>query len=87
MQLNFLSEYLSITNLVADPINNFTVITGINGAGKTHLLQAILYGNLKLEGVEPAEIVYFNYDRFSIDPKLNITQSQNKINIINPKVN
>ena len=78
MQLSFAQRHVSITSLEADPLPKFAAITGLNGAGKTHLLQAILAGRVKVAGVTPAEIVYFNYGDFSVDPKYNATQAADK---------
>lgn len=78
MQLSFAQRHVSITSLAADPLPKFAAITGLNGAGKTHLLQAILAGKVKVAGVTPAEIVYFNYGDFSVDPKYSATQAADK---------
>ena len=78
MQLTFSKPHVSITSLIADPLPKFAVVTGLNGAGKTHLLKAILAGHVAVEGVTPAEIVYFNYGDFSVDPNYNAKQATDK---------
>ena len=78
MQLKYLKTHISISSLTADPLPDFAVITGLNGSGKTHLLKAILSGSVQIEGVSTAEIVYFNYGNFSIDPGYNATQATDK---------
>ena len=78
MQLNFLRPHISITSLDADTLPEFAAVTGLNGAGKTHLLKAILAGHVQIHGVTPAEIVYFNYGDFSVDAQYNATQAIDK---------
>lgn len=75
MQLNFLQPHISITSLDADPLTPFAAITGLNGAGKTHLLQALLAGHVQIQGVTATEIVYFNYADFSVDANYTATQA------------
>jgi hypothetical protein len=41
MKLSFASPFLSIQSFPTIDLPPFTLITGVNGAGKTHLLQAI----------------------------------------------
>lgn len=67
MNLTFQREYKSIKGLPIDSLPNFTIITGLNGAGKTHLLEAIHQGALKISDVERAKIKY--YDWRSLAPK------------------
>lgn len=44
--LNFSSVYRSIKQLDETNLPNFVVLTGLNGSGKSHLLNAILNGNV-----------------------------------------
>ena len=44
--LNFSSFYRSIKQLDETNLPNFVVLTGLNGSGKSHLLNAILNGNV-----------------------------------------
>ena len=46
MKLTFNSPYLSIRSLPETTLPDFTVITGVNGSGKTHLLEAIQKGHV-----------------------------------------
>jgi len=46
MQLRFTSPHLSITDFPTIDLSEFSLITGVNGSGKTHLLQAIANGNI-----------------------------------------
>ena len=61
MQLTFQNEFKSIRHLPASELPDFTVITGANGAGKTHLLQALVNGSLRVPGIEPDKIKYYNW--------------------------
>jgi len=66
MKLISKSPNLSITRFDAIEINDFSVITGKNGSGKTHFLNAIKIGCIDIEGIETIEIVYYNYNDFTI---------------------
>lgn len=66
MQIEFINEYLSISNFDSYEIPEFTLITGLNGSGKTHLLKAIEKGfirtNLKITShTYNNATAYFNY--------------------------
>lgn len=66
MELSFVRSFNSITELNTIEINDFSVLTGINGSGKTHLLQAIENGAIMIKDVELQEIVYYNYSDFNL---------------------
>lgn len=51
MQISFLSPHKSITSFPAIELPDFVVLTGVNGAGKSHLLQALELGNVAIEGI------------------------------------
>ncbi|UML92144.1 AAA family ATPase [Shewanella xiamenensis] len=66
MKIEFINEYLSISDFDSYEIPEFTLITGLNGSGKTHLLKAIETGsirtNLKISpNINSRPIAYFNY--------------------------
>lgn len=74
MKINFKSNFLSITSFPTIEVKDFTILTGKNGTGKTHLLNAIKNGNVEIEGIDKAEIVYYNYNTFNVQtakPQLN----------------
>lgn len=82
MMLKFKNRYLSIEKFKETEIPDFTVLTGVNGAGKTHLLEAIQRKDVVIEGFEDANIIYFNYLNFyleneSIFNAQNISQERN----------
>ena len=64
MILKFLNNYASITEFSDINIPNFTVITGVNGSGKTHLLKGIEKGFIRIEGNPTDKIKYFDYQSF-----------------------
>lgn len=53
MKLLFQRPFKSIRNLEAVELPDFVVLTGVNGAGKSHLLEAIENGSINIEGVQP----------------------------------
>jgi ABC-type lipoprotein export system ATPase subunit len=54
MRLHFVKPHSSITASVTnDDLANFIVLSGPNGSGKTHLLEAIDNGSVTLDGVPP----------------------------------
>src|SRR5262245_34695985 len=46
MKLNFKSEYLSIRNFSEIELPKFVLVTGVNGTGKSHALEAIHQGRI-----------------------------------------
>jgi ABC-type uncharacterized transport system ATPase component len=51
MKLLFSAPYKSIRFLPTVELPDFVVLTGVNGAGKSHLLQAIEMGAIQIEGI------------------------------------
>lgn len=66
MKLTFSQQHKSITGLPSVELPNFVVITGKNGSGKTHLLEAIKAGAVVAEELPRAEgnILSFNWGNF-----------------------
>lgn len=54
MKLSFETPYLSITSFTSVEVPDFTLITGLNGSGKTHLLQALVRGDVLIDGTRAA---------------------------------
>lgn len=67
MQLSFQSKYLSITEFAPVDLPDLVVLTGVNGAGKSHLMDAINRGHVAVHGIDNAHIVLFNYETFRLD--------------------
>lgn len=67
MKLIYQRVHLSIDTFHPVEIPNFTVLTGENGSGKSHLLQAIERRHVTVEGMENPHIVLFNYETFRLD--------------------
>lgn len=100
MKLKHISDYLSIKQFDEIELNDFTVITGVNGAGKSHFLSAINNGNIKIKGIDSENIVLYNYNDFNV-VNIDLNQAnnhnselknkqqffQNKSNIANQKFN
>lgn len=60
-------EHLSISQFNPIELPEFTVLTGVNGSGKSHLLDAIEKRRVVIEGMDNANIVLFNYETFKLE--------------------
>ena len=67
MKLVFQKKHFSITALEPTELPAFTVLTGVNGSGKSHLLEAINLKAVKVADKENPRIVLFNYENFRLD--------------------
>jgi energy-coupling factor transporter ATP-binding protein EcfA2 len=76
LRLVYQSTYLSIEQFNPIEVPNFVVLTGVNGSGKSHLLEAIEKRQVAVEGVSIPHIVLFNYETFRLDnePAFNAQQ-------------
>lgn len=61
MKLKLINPYLSIRSLPDTTLPPFTLITGLNGSGKTHLLKAIQAGEIEIEDIPKTDIRYCNW--------------------------
>lgn len=77
MKLKYISEYLSIKQFDDIELNDFAVITGVNGAGKSHFLSAINNGNIIIEGIDPEKIVLYKNSDFNVE-NINFSLSHNQ---------
>ena len=66
MKIKFKQKYISIEEFESIDVNDFTILTGKNGSGKTHFLNAIKQGSIEIEGIQKSEIVYYNYNDFTV---------------------
>ena len=67
MQLQFRKTYISIDEFDPVELPDFVVLTGVNGSGKSHLLEAIEKQHVIIAGMEQAHIVLFNYMTFRLE--------------------
>lgn len=67
MQINFRQKHISIEQFNSIDTPDFVVLTGVNGSGKSHLLDAIDKRHVVVTGMEQAHIVLFNYENFKLD--------------------
>lgn len=67
MELQFKTEFMSITEFEPIQLTNFSILTGVNGSGKTHLLLALRDGNSQIDSIVPKDIVFFDFAKFKID--------------------
>lgn len=78
MNLRFVKQHKSIKDFPSVTIPNFTVITGKNGSGKTHLLEAIKNGSVEVTGFPRAEgaILQFDWTNFAAQVSDNASPEQ-----------
>ncbi|MGD1932821.1 MAG: AAA family ATPase [Leptolyngbyaceae cyanobacterium] len=80
MQLTFSRPHKSILSFPSTEIaSDFAVITGINGAGKSHLLEAIENGAVSVQGVQPGAPHIRRFHHTAMQP--NGTAAANPTNI------
>jgi predicted ATP-binding protein involved in virulence len=91
-RISFVREYLSIKNFDSIELNDFTVITGLNGAGKSHLLDAIEKKHVAVDIKPNVSIVKFNYENFKLENEVAfnayqlVTEKDNAWNFYNGNV-
>ncbi len=68
-EITFISVHKSIVRLSTTSLPKFVVLTGKNGSGKTHLLEAIDQGKVKSSLVEDQTNDVLLFDWNSIIPK------------------
>lgn len=56
MKISFNRPYKSIRQFADLELPDFVVLTGVNGAGKSHLLEGLENGSLSIEGVPPNQL-------------------------------
>ena len=80
MQLNFSHAHKSILSFPPTEIlSDFAVITGINGAGKSHLLEAIENGAVSVQGIQSGAPHIRRFHHTAMQP--NATTAANPTNI------
>lgn len=76
MKLTYSQDYLSIKKFNDFELPKFTVLTGLNGAGKTHFLTSIKNQSINIENITYNEIIEFNNVTFSLDNEPVISMSK-----------
>lgn len=61
MKIHQLRPHLSIKHLADVELPQFTVLTGVNGAGKTHFLKAIEAGHITVDSIDKKEAKYYDW--------------------------
>lgn len=79
MKLTFSQQHKSITNLPTVELPNFTVITGTNGSGKTHLLEAIKSGAVTIADLPRSDGNILSFDWGNFAAKVTETASPDQI--------
>ena len=69
MKLTYVKKHLSVDQFDDFELPDFAVLTGMNGSGKTHLLQAINNGSITVSGLSRLRKVLFTQSEFQIDPE------------------
>ena len=64
MKIKFIQNYKSIKVFREKEIKDFSVFTGFNGSGKTHILEAIRDDSIKVNNIDNNKIIYFNFSNF-----------------------
>lgn len=76
MIVEYRADHASIQQFNPIDIPDFTVLTGVNGSGKSHLLEAIKLKKVVVRGLENANIVLFNYENFRLENEPSFTGHQ-----------
>lgn len=85
MKITYKQDYISIRQFEPIEIKKFSILTGLNGAGKSHFLQAINNGQIQIDNINKDEIVYYNYSSFTVDDSQKNTQQNKTRTISSPK--
>lgn len=82
MKLSFARTARSISAFENTELPDFTVLTGLNGAGKTHLLRNIKDGDIAVEGISRNGVHYYDLLSYQLEepPKLNHKQIVDQAN-------
>jgi hypothetical protein len=66
MFLSLGAPYKSISSFSPISLPGFAVVTGVNGSGKTQLLEAIANGHISIEGVRASQVRRFTLADFGV---------------------
>lgn len=73
IQLKLKKPHRSILEFPETSLPDFVVVTGVNGAGKTHLLEAIENGSIEVNGLKADRNLVKRYDWTSLVPTFDKT--------------
>lgn len=76
MELKYQSDQKSVKKFDDIQISDFSIFTGKNGSGKTHILHAIKNGNITVDNIPKNKILSFNYLDFEHDFQTRAVASQ-----------
>ena len=79
MRLEFKNVSRSIEQFNPVDLPDFTVLTGLNGSGKTQLLEALVEESREcvvIEGIEQKDILFFKHQEFHLSDQGKITEAQ-----------
>jgi len=71
VEFAFLKEHLSISKFNTFSTPDLLVLTGVNGSGKSHFLEAISKNKVAINGEKDCNISLFNYETFRLDNERN----------------
>lgn len=77
------TPYKSISQFDDVELEDFSVLTGGNGSGKTHILEAIRDGAIRVDGIRQEEILHFDLQNFYAppEPKTKDKKNQSRSNL------
>lgn len=67
MKITFVAKHLSIDTFNELHAGNFIVLTGVNGSGKSHLLDAIEQKRVRIDDSDAHRVVKFNFETFRLE--------------------
>lgn len=67
MKLEYKHEYKSIKTFNPIELESFTILTGFNGSGKSHILESIKNGSCQIDNISISEIVLFDFRTFYLE--------------------
>jgi len=67
MKISFVAKHLSIEQFNDVIAGDFIVLTGVNGSGKSHLLDAIEQKRVRIDDLDSHRVVKFNFETFRLD--------------------
>lgn len=67
MKITFVAKHLSIEQFNEVLTESFIVLTGVNGSGKSHLLDAIEQKKVRIDDSDDHRVVKFNFETFRLE--------------------